>query len=373
MKKLSELYGFDVPVSGDKYGIELEIEAFDIKKSVPKTWHVKEDGSLRNGGREFVSDPLEFKHIENSLTQLFSCLSLCEDSYSERTSVHVHCNVRDLSTDNIASMALLYLVVEGIFFSYVDKSRSKNIFCVSLNQFQAAEALSNCFYKPDMGNGMHWEKYSAFNLLPLSQFGTIEFRHMQGTSDVPYIVAWIEAINQLKTQAQKHTFDEWFAQISVLNNTSEYYSFARRLFGDCADKMFRGLSYSDYKNLMYPGIVQAKLWQVLNQQKVDAEIKAKAKVKKIQNILLWDDTVLMQAQGQPATPATETMAQMPRARNVRIRMDPPAPVQWAGDNLFVAAARQMAEPARAAPPTDDVMDDLAPNFFNDDPLEQPRT
>lgn len=303
--KLSDIYRYDDQVSGDCFGIELEIENFELIKRLPVNWCMKDDGSLRNGGREFVSDPLSFAEIEENLATIFSLLKLHEDSYSERTSIHIHCNVRDLTTDNIASMTLLYLVFEGVFFAYVDKSRRKNIFCVSLNQFQAAEYLSSCFYKPNMENGLHWEKYSAFNLLPLQSFGTVEFRHMQGNNNIPYIVSWIEAIKQLKTLAKQHTFNEWFDQVKLLNNTSEYFAFAKRLFSGAGESLFKGLSYSDYKTLMYPGIMQAKLWEVLNQQKRDAEIKNKAKRDKTTKSkgLIFDELVIdMQRQGGHPVP-----------------------------------------------------------------------
>lgn len=320
--KLSDIYRYDFPITGNCFGIELEIENFEVNGKLPENWYMKEDGSLRNGGREFVSDPLPFAEVEKNLTTIFSLLKLYEDSYSERTSIHVHCNVRDLTTDNIASMTLLYLVFEGIFFAYVDKSRRKNIFCVSLNQFQAADYLSSCFYKPNMENGLHWEKYSAFNLLPLQNLGTVEFRHMQGNNNVPYIMSWIEAINQLKTLSKQHTFNEWFDQVKLLNNTSEYFAFAKRLFDGAGEGLFRGLSYSDYKTLMYPGIMQAKLWEVLNQQKRDAELKSKIKRERKINpmTLTFDDVIADMQRFEVQTPPPAAPALTPNIVNAQRRV-----------------------------------------------------
>ncbi len=354
MKKLNELMSFDLDVHPNSFGLELEIENFQLAGKMPKNWAMKEDGSLRNNGREFVSDPLRFEHVEACLTQMLSVLKLNEDSYSERTSIHVHCNVRDFTSDNIASMALLYLVFEGIFFSYVDKTRQRNIFCVALTEFQAAEYLSSCFYKPDFQNGLPWEKYSAFNLLPLTSLGTIEFRHMQGNNDIPYIMTWIEAINHLKTLASQHSFDEWFAQISVLNNTSEYFAFVKRCFGNVAEGMFRKLTYSDYKRLMYPGIVQAKLWTVLNQQKLDAEVKSKAK--KAKQTIVFDELVNNVLPGELWPAAEQLNRRMMRVPEGVQPAPPPArvPNQLLGqlaavEQRLANAERQAVDHQRPAP------------------------
>ena len=53
----------------------------------------------------------------------------------------------------------------------------------------------------------HWHKYTAFNVRPLSAYGTIEFRHLQATEDTATFSLWLNMIYNLYTFNKENTVD----------------------------------------------------------------------------------------------------------------------------------------------------------------------
>lgn len=243
----------------DVYGLELEIEDQNLEMRPPKGWQGVADGSLRNNGLEYItSPPLELSSIPKALETLFAKIKFTNKSYSDRTSVHVHCNMQGMTIDQVKSFCLLYIVLERAFFNFVAQERFENVFCVPLMDFAAPFTLFQALDKRDV---RRWSKYSALNLLPLLELGTLEFRHMHGTNDVKHIVNWVTAIDCLKQASRKKTFEEWRKQVTALNTTSEYGVFAVEVFGSFEDVFFGQTSFELYKELMYDNVIRAKLWE----------------------------------------------------------------------------------------------------------------
>ena len=146
---------------------------------------VTEDGSLRNAGREFITSPATLSTTSAILNQFFSRRNFTKDNYSDRCSVHVHNNCQDMSVEQLASVLLLYQMVEELFFSFVGEERRDNIFCVPWSQtnlsYNVIRRMVDGYSIPD------WQKYTAVNLRRLLDLGTIGFRHMAGTADVKRI------------------------------------------------------------------------------------------------------------------------------------------------------------------------------------------
>jgi hypothetical protein len=53
-----------------------------------------------------------------------------------------------------------------------------------------------------------WHKYTALNLKRMIDLGTVEFRHMHGTSDPAEIDVWLHVLENLWKVAQKVTINE---------------------------------------------------------------------------------------------------------------------------------------------------------------------
>jgi len=189
------------------FGVECEIESCDLDETPCgdlTDLEIKEDNSLRNDGKEFVwVGPKPLKHSTEMFQNLHTTLRVHnrEHKFSERTSTHVHVNCRGLSTDETRTLVLLYALYEELFFLCVDKERRDNIFCVALTDTH----LPAIYYSDINGFVSRWSKYTALNLKRLTDLGTVEFRHMQGTEDALLFTQWLTLLETLFHLSQKVT------------------------------------------------------------------------------------------------------------------------------------------------------------------------
>lgn len=224
------------------------LDRYGEEKSVA-IWKNIEDGSLRNSGREFVSVPLKGENIIYALQKLKQSLTKDKNcsghEFTERTSVHVHVDARDLSVEQICSMLLLYSAVEPLMYNYCGGQRHKNIFCVPLNQANITDNIGLIYSNMEMGGSStaleyinRWHKYTGFNLKPIRTKGTIEFRHMRGNLDVDNITSWINLILRLRNYAKANRFADIKKTVLSLNTTSEYLMFVREIFREDSDLVY---------------------------------------------------------------------------------------------------------------------------------------
>jgi hypothetical protein len=182
-------------------GCEFEIE--DIKNigNIPEDIEVANDHSLRNNGKEFKTPPVNKERAVELFCRLQNGLTLGKEPFSERTSIHVHVNARNLELGQLRQLILTYALFEPLYFDYVGDARKNSIFCVPLNYTYIPNN-----YKLDVPQlRQKWHKYTAFNITPLngdgaqgiSALGTVEFRHLYGTRDKSVFVTWLTAIEDL--------------------------------------------------------------------------------------------------------------------------------------------------------------------------------
>jgi hypothetical protein len=178
-------------------GVEYEIEAIKGFGNLQEQMclAIVEDNSLRNNGREIKTSPMTYEEQLGWFKTIHSQLNLGKDPFSDRTSIHVHVNVRDLTLPEVRQLILCYALLEPLFFEFVGPVRKGSIFCVPLNYTY----IPSLYNKPVQGLIEKWHKYTAFNILPMSSFGTVEFRHMYGTGDFELFRHWLTAIRELYT------------------------------------------------------------------------------------------------------------------------------------------------------------------------------
>ena len=251
-------------------GVELEIERLPHnqewyqEKLQRKTWTVDTDGSLRPPGSsfEFISKPLELQYLLAELTKFFADNPLnAERNYSDRTSVHIHTNVTDFTQQQLASLALVYTVVEDVLFQYVNHykeptpdgySRDTNIYCIPWNQCRMNYNLVNEIFANPVGAFRNWQKYTALNLLPITTQGTVEWRHMHGTNDMEKLTIWVNLIGSIMKFAKGADFEDVIKTVKSLNDTSAYQQFFNTVLQDY-------LPYEEgYQVAMSEGVINAK-------------------------------------------------------------------------------------------------------------------
>jgi hypothetical protein len=216
-------------------GIEVEVEGISNVHCLRPSpfWTPTEDGSLKLNGAEYISTPISGSHVEYALQILFEDLKKSNEYFfSPRCSVHVHVNVRNMTINEVKMFCALYLLFERGLFSFVGENRDKNIHCVPLLDSNiTAAGLFNCL---DRRRPQHWMKYTALNIIPMADKGTVEFRHMHGTDDLKKLMQWIGMLLSMKNYVRRAKWDETQAQILNLNTNSEYYQLFTSVFKDYA-------------------------------------------------------------------------------------------------------------------------------------------
>jgi hypothetical protein len=188
-------------VSTTKIGVEVEVENVRAAPDIPG-WNLTHDGSLRNGGVEYVfSSPIGGSSACTRLSNLEQVLNtVSRKTFGPRTSVHVHVDVRDLTWKQACKMIMLYAMVEPYLFSICGQDRDENIYSLSLYRGQdQVTRLNNLIQNgPEYLNDSQWAKYSSINLLAMRTFGSLEFRGHKGTCDKGVLVNWINHLLSLK-------------------------------------------------------------------------------------------------------------------------------------------------------------------------------
>lgn len=225
---------------------------------------VKADGSLRQveglAAYEFITKPTMLQHVVPILQKFFTDGRFTEANYTDRCSIHVHANCTDMTWEQVANVSLIYTVVEEILFEFVNQrpgnrdgwSRDTNIYCVPWNQCRNHLNLVNQFIHSPSDALARWQKYTALNLVPLSTFGTMEFRHMHGTADMDKLTKWLNIIGAIFKHAKSIDLESLSADINGLNTSSHYEQFFQTVTGG-------QLPYNDiYRMKMEEGTILAK-------------------------------------------------------------------------------------------------------------------
>lgn len=266
-KEEDKLYKNTIEIHNKNYifGIEVEVENVPTPRVYGKYqtyWNMTTDGSLRNNGVEFVSLPIRMDQIEGALKQLDMCLPLTRD-FSPRTSVHIHMNVRDMTISQINSLVLLYTMVENFMFSFAGESRKNNVFCIRLQDTAYVTHMQQ-FRDNTYEVVRSWNKYTALNLAPIFDKGTVEFRHMRGTLDVITLLNWVNFIACLKTYAKTHSPRHIREKVEELNTFSTYDMFLREIFGELLPAL---VGNNDIKSNMEEAVSYVKLTKVMETKK----------------------------------------------------------------------------------------------------------
>lgn len=198
-------------------GIEVEVEAFGGKHSDFIYWRQHQDGSLRNGGIELISPALSGHNIDYALAELKDHLTRFNPSWSIRTSIHVHVNVTHLKVKNFIALIALYAFFEEVLWTFVDPKRRGNPYCYPITTLTPDEVTLNAEIK-----------YCAFNPAPAATYGTVEFRHLEGTSDSVKLRRWVQICSKLVQYAANNPGEKLIREIKMNQNPKELF---KRIFG----------------------------------------------------------------------------------------------------------------------------------------------
>lgn len=233
-------------ISNYVVGIEVEVE---FEKSYNEYfeyyWNNSEDNSLKWNGREFISKPIRIIEAKDALSFLFENINKSNPIFTQRTSIHVHINVRDLTVEQLLLFIMVYFIFEKLLYKF-SGGRDNNHFCIPLTDIDFIYWFRNIKSKLqniDFQN-LNLNKYSGLNLIPAFNKkdikGTFEFRHMAGNNNINLIYNWIKIIGRIKYISKKLDYIDFMEFLKYANTTSSYNWLLKETFGSMS------------KNLIYP-------------------------------------------------------------------------------------------------------------------------
>jgi len=248
------------------YGLELEIERCRGDMAVAGMSETT-DGSLRNNGLEFITQPMTYSNVAAVLQEFFTKNSfLGPESYSENTSVHVHTNVQDMTMPQLTALIVLYQVFEKVLFNWVGDERDKNIYCIPWTETQLNHRTVSRLLKDETYILGDWVKYTALNLQPIVTQGSIEWRHMGGCGDPARILLWCRLIGHMYSFAKALEYQKVLDIVSQLNTNSQYRAALLQVFNSDAEH----LMVPGYEELLEEGVLNMK-YSIMQPDKVTAK------------------------------------------------------------------------------------------------------
>lgn len=160
-------------------GIELEVEGVS-HIDVP-LWNCTEDGSLRNGCELVCANPYSGVQLYEAIENLSEAVTRSGAQGTWRCSTHVHLDVRDCDDNTLKKVILAWAFYEKLLFKCSGFHRYRSNFCPAFAVVQAQLLNASIAFNHSGENFFHrlvscWDKYTSLNLLPLMQFGSVEFR-----------------------------------------------------------------------------------------------------------------------------------------------------------------------------------------------------
>ena len=231
-------------VSNSLVGVEIEME--NARRIDLTYWDATDDGSLRDNGVEYVfTAPQAGVDVIRALDELEVAIDKAPftPTFGERTSVHVHVDVRDLTKDQLMSFILLYMVTEKPLFKYCGEERESSNFCPSFQHAQGQIRNINGIHRSNSVGPLHRaihgiERYASCNIQSVNKFGSLEFRGHRGEYRKQPLLDWINILLSLKESAKR--IDPTSIVHQVKRNGVD--AFIESVFGKMAPKlMYRGI------------------------------------------------------------------------------------------------------------------------------------
>lgn len=227
---INQLVFYSNDKESEKVGIEVELEASHPipyagvrKERLPKlSWSGYHDGSLRNFGAEFISDPLPYQKRGDVKAH---CVDLMEfitkqmnaayknswkfEQDCPRTSIHVHWNAKQYTPQQVYSCCTAWWLLENLMVKYCGDDREGNLFCLRIKDaemigYYVDREIRNPLYALQQYN-KETVKYAALNLATLRSPGTLEVRCMRGLLNPNEISDWVDIVASIFMNAATMT------------------------------------------------------------------------------------------------------------------------------------------------------------------------
>jgi len=250
----------DVTISSNRcIGIEVELEnAHSLFDEAYKYWRVIPDDSLRNSGAELVlRQPLAGNDLKKALHELSGVFyNHPEVNASERTSVHVHVDARDLTVNQVGNVLTTYIAAESALYKLGGKNRYDNIYCPGVSAATEQMPVMRQIVRPRNTTDViracnEWCKYTGINLRSIIERGSIEFRAHEGTTSVTRIREWVNVLLTMFRYAENVENPKQVGTHASLGASA----FAERVFRQKANVVLEDGVYERYSHNNYINVI----------------------------------------------------------------------------------------------------------------------
>jgi len=257
----------------EKTGIQIRSEGWNT--TTKEYWKIIYDGSVSGEGEdcEVISPPIKGKQGLEDLKKVVNAMKDFGVVVNTSTGLHVHHDIKNISTDALGMLVQFYAFYEGIFDTFQPKSRrGQNAgLCQSVKRHFDADTAQDVFEKikqrlrrtdsscekigetHNQGikdnnfdtlfyDEFHYRRYCKLNLQSYYKHGTVEFRHHSGTVDAEKICNWVELTQALLKYCQKKksritgkhkpTFKKLMELTEVREEVFTYYDSRRKHFAE---------------------------------------------------------------------------------------------------------------------------------------------
>lgn len=249
-------------------GLELEIEGIipDYAHAIDHgAWSLKGDGSLRNGGLEYVlSTPWGGLQLEECIQCLNEHIKEVEkkqglkSAFNWRTSLHVHLNFSDKSMLQLYSFIATYLVFERLLMKYCGVIREENIYCVPVYKSKPLKEYIRNFLFKHQFSFTEEHKYCAINLACLRTFGSVELRMRGGTFDAEEIIEWLNILYSIVSYSEELINSKELHDLPSIISSVGFSTFGKNCFKDQWKALIKGMNKGEVERDILRGIRTAQ-------------------------------------------------------------------------------------------------------------------
>lgn len=289
MNVIKNLVRRDVHTLGE-VGIEVEVEGLNLPKDGTKLWHVERDGSLagRDNAEYVLSKPIKFNKTGVALSELVTYLEGegAKLSPSVRCGVHVHINVQNLTTTQVANLTTIYLVVEDLLLNVCGEGRQSNLFCLKgcEAEFMINQA-ANFFRTGETGYLDNNIRYSGINLAAIPKYGSVEFRAMRTPKDLNALMPWVSTLYNICQVAK-----EYDNPTDIIKGYSDFnpVEFLKRVCPEYCDQL---MLITDWELCLKKGMRSAQdlafsqRWGAKEEVKAEGDVDVEGLPEEIRNLI----------------------------------------------------------------------------------------
>jgi hypothetical protein len=203
-------------------GIESEVitetegatEYIDEDREIPSYFRVVDDGSLNQGGVEFVTTkPIIGTDVDRALDQLEEAHEREWNTVDSSCGLHIHMNALDMGFREIKSLLMIMSRIQNVIYDSIPSHRRDTSYAkvITMTPREIAKIdtlghlITSYYGMADTiisDNKYNDARYIGTNIHARFYLGSIEFRYHEGTIRSNHIKEWITFLNKIMSSSK---------------------------------------------------------------------------------------------------------------------------------------------------------------------------